>query len=41
MLKDKNNIASILRNKCEMQTTHKGFHFETPEVVFSSTMSYY
>ena len=33
-LKTKNNIASIFRNKFEMQIAHKGFHFETPDAVF-------
>ena len=41
MVKEKNNLASIFRNKCEMFITHKGFNFETSDKVFLSTMSYH
>ena len=41
MIKEKNIIESIFRNKCEMLITHKGFHFETLDPVFLSTMSYH
>ena len=34
MVKDKEQLASILRNKCDMQIDQKGFHFETPDAVF-------
>ena len=34
MVKEKNNIASICGNKCEILITHKGFHFETSDKVF-------
>ena len=38
MVKEKNNLASIFRNKCEIYITHKGFHFETSDAVFLSNM---
>ena len=37
-LKIKSNLASIFRNKCEMQIAHKGFHFETPDAVLCTYM---
>ena len=40
-VKEKNNLASIFRNKFEMLITHKGFYFETSDKVFLSTMSYH
>ena len=33
MVKEKNNRASIFRNKCEMLITHEGFNFETSDNV--------
>ena len=41
MVKEENNRASIFRSKCQMLITHKGFHFETPDAVLLSTMSYH
>ena len=34
MVKEKNNLAFILRHKCEMFINHKGFNFETSDKVF-------
>ena len=41
MVKEKNNLASIFSNKCEILISCKGSDFETSDKVFLSTMSYH